>query len=175
MFKQILLYALVLIPGILWADGPRFQSMADILQHHQAQWFSWDHLQYFINTVIATGLGWIIGLGHKKPRINVSASTFAAVSLGTSLGASLLLHIHTLYGIPNIFSAVSGFASGIGFIAGAVILKIQDKGVFGLTSAAALWATALVGLSTGMEFYTISVATTILLFIFLRVNSQIDE
>ena len=175
MLKSAFFYMMLLIPGILWAGETRLNSLEDILRHHFTEWFSWDHLQYTINMIIATFLGWIIGSGHKKPRINVGPSTFASVCLASSLGAGLFLHICIQYNTTYAFGALGGLVSGLGFIAGAVILKTESKGVFGLTSAASIWATAIVGVSVGIEFYLTALLSTIFIFLFLRLSSHVDE
>jgi len=80
-----------------------------------------------------------------------------------------------LYQSLYVLSSVGGFATGTGFIAGAVILKNGDKGVYGLTSAAVLWATSIIGLATGLEFYLLAISSSVFIFLFLRLSRNIDE
>jgi putative Mg2+ transporter-C (MgtC) family protein len=55
--------------------------------------------------------------------------------------------------------------SGIGFIgAGAIILRSNQGGVFGLTTAATLWVVAGLGMAIGFGFYVEALLTTALVF-----------
>lgn len=85
------------------------------------------------------------------------------------------MHVSHLYHDTSILNTMPQILSGMGFIAGAVILKSQDQGVFGLTSAATIWATAVVGLAVGFEFYTIATLAAILLTAFLWLTRSVDE
>jgi putative Mg2+ transporter-C (MgtC) family protein len=59
-----------------------------------------------------------------------------------------------------------GIVAGIGFIGAGTIWAEHDK-VTGITTAASLWATAAIGLTTGLGDYPLAVAVTALVFIIL--------
>lgn len=153
----------------------RFSSFQDIIDLHLKHWISFDSLHYVLNTIIAAALGGLIGINHKNSRIAVGARTFSAVAIGTSLASGCVLHINHIYHVGGFASAVAGILSGMGFIAGAVILQTQSEGVFGLTSAATIWATAVVGLAVGLEFYAIATFASLLLTGFLWITRHVDE
>ncbi|MDA0712823.1 MAG: MgtC/SapB family protein [bacterium] len=176
MLVRLLIFIAILFPGILYADEiiHRFNSLSEIFDLHQQKFFSWDHFQYLFNIVLAGLLGYMIGWGHQKPRVNVRATTFASVAIATSLGGCLILHLNHFYHV-NVFSSVSGFVTGTGFIAGAIILKDGVTGVYGLTSAAVLWATSIIGITAGLEFYLLAVFSAIVISFFLRISRNYDE
>lgn len=56
--------------------------------------------------------------------------------------------------------------SGIGFIGTGTIIAEQGK-IVGITSAASLWVTAALGLTTGMCAYILAEISTLLVFLIL--------
>jgi putative Mg2+ transporter-C (MgtC) family protein len=59
-----------------------------------------------------------------------------------------------------------GIVAGIGFI-GAGTIWSERGTVKGITTAASLWATAAIGLTTGLGDYPIAGVTTVLVFLIL--------
>ena len=57
--------------------------------------------------------------------------------------------------------------SGIGFLGAGIILHYEDK-IYGLTTAACIWVTAIIGLAVGNEMYVNSIIVTLLLIIIMR-------
>lgn len=63
---------------------------------------------------------------------------------------------------------IAQIVSGIGFLgAGAII--VTKKSVSGLATAASIWATAGIGIATGMGYYKISVVGTLTIFTVLAI------
>jgi len=55
--------------------------------------------------------------------------------------------------------------SGMGFIGAGTIIVTKRRQVKGLTTAAGLWTTAIIGLAAGVGFYEVALFSTLLLFI----------
>lgn len=109
-------------------------------------------------------LGAIIGLERKHKGQKAGMRTFALISMGATLAMLVSIYIPQEYlglknGDPGRIAAQ--VVSGIGFLgAGAII---QSKGsVRGLTTAAGIWITAMIGLAVGAGMYVLSVAATLL-------------
>mgnify|MGYP000967626691 CR=1 FL=1 len=72
---------------------------------------------------------------------------------------------------------VQGIVTGVGFLGAGVILKDQGR-VSGLTTAAAIWVTAAIGMGIGSGFYTLALTGAALVFIALwgvpRVTSRLQ-
>lgn len=64
--------------------------------------------------------------------------------------------------------------SGIGFL-GAGTIVITKSSIHGLTTAASLWATAVLGLAVGMGYYSLAVAGMVLIFFSLTVLKKIQS
>ena len=60
----------------------------------------------------------------------------------------------------------AGIVAGIGFIGAGAIWAEKDK-VKGITTAASLWATAAIGLTTGIGDFPLAITVTVLVLIIL--------
>ena len=118
-------------------------------------------------------LGAAIGMERKHKGQRAGMRTFALISLGAALAMLVSIYIPQVYlglknGDPGRIAAQ--VVSGVGFLgAGAII---QSKGsVRGLTTAAGIWMTAMVGLAVGSGMFLIStIATVMILFILIILN-----
>ncbi|MEI6296152.1 MAG: MgtC/SapB family protein [bacterium] len=134
-------------------------------------------LVVFIQLIIATFLGMMLGVERTVANKTAGMRTYALISMGSALFviiskmASVLLinfpSVNPLY-IP------AQIVVGIGFI-GAGLIFVHGNTVNGLTTAAGLWVAAGIGMAVGFEFYSIAIFVTILtLFIFL-VLFQVED
>ena len=108
----------------------------------------------FIRLIVAVLCGGVIGLERDIRRMPTGFRTMAIVSLGACLAAAA----------ADGFSRVAqGVLTGIGFLGAGVILQ-HDKirHVKGLTTAAAIWLTAALGLLCGIGELKIAVIATVL-------------
>jgi putative Mg2+ transporter-C (MgtC) family protein len=83
--------------------------------------------------------------------VSLGACLFTIVSIGFSLDPARI---------------ASGIVAGIGFIGAGTIWAEKDK-VKGITTAASLWATAAIGLTTGIGDYPLAATVTMLVAIIL--------
>ena len=66
--------------------------------------------------------------------------------------------------------AIQAIGIGIGFRGSGIIFVSRGRErVFGLTTAASVWATAAVGIAAGLGHYILALGTTLLLLLVLRV------
>jgi putative Mg2+ transporter-C (MgtC) family protein len=99
---------------------------------------------------IALACGAVIGLNrdfHKKP---AGFRTFGLVGLGSGL-VVLLMHQMTGSGPDAVSRVVQGVLTGIGFLGAGMIFQrgMEPRKVAGLTTAAAVWLTAGLGMAAG--------------------------
>jgi putative Mg2+ transporter-C (MgtC) family protein len=93
---------------------------------------------------IATALGLSIGLERQWRHRTAGLHTSALVAVG----AALFTEIPELLGSSDVMRVVAQVVTGVGFLAGGVILR-EGFNVRGLITAATLWATAAVGALAG--------------------------
>ena len=85
-----------------------------------------------------------------------------------SLGACLFTMMSTSFDAQPA-QVAGGIVAGIGFIGAGTIWAEKDK-VQGITTAASLWATAAIGLTTGIGDYPLAAAVTALVVVILLLN-----
>ena len=123
-----------------------------------------------LRTILATIIGGIIGLERSKKGRSAGMRTHILVCMGASLTALMGMYLNKQGYVSDPARISAQVISGIGFLgAGLIILQNKFK-IAGLTTAAGLWNTAILGLSCGFGFYegsivcfTIAMITSLLL------------
>ena len=125
--------------------------------------------------LLAMLLGGAVGANRERQGKPAGVRTHALVSLGAALFAIVGL----LLG-PEEPSATSrilqGITAGIGFIGAGVIMRrpeLQD--VQGLTTAAAIWVVAAVGVGAGVGLWQTSLTALALTLIVLGLGERVDR
>jgi putative Mg2+ transporter-C (MgtC) family protein len=123
---------------------------------------------------LAVVLGSIVGVNRELRQKPAGLRTHALVALG----AALVTVVGTLMtgDSGTLGRLVQGLLAGIGFIGGGVILHRDDtQGVHGLTTAAAVWLVAGVGIAVGAGLWPAGVIAIGLTLVVLAVGAPIDE
>ena len=120
-----------------------------------------------LRLIIAIVLGGLIGLERERRGHAAGLGTFALVTLGACV-FSIVSNLVFVDAADNTRIA-SGIVEGIGFL-GAGIILTGRRSVHGLTTAAALWATASVGMLVGYGLYVLALLTTLAVYIVLSVR-----
>ena len=81
---------------------------------------------------------------------------------------SAVFTVVSIFGFPGSDPSrvAAGIVTGIGFIGAGLIIFHQNK-VHGLTTAAALWVMAAIGVAIGMEYYFLAAFGTAIIMIVL--------
>lgn len=129
-------------------------------------------LSMIISLIVATTLGFIVGVEREFVGKEAGIKTYALVALG----AALFTVISFDPNFPDPSRIISEIVVGIGFIGAGIIIFHQNK-VRGLTTAAALWTMAAVGVTAGMRYYTLAFASTgiILFVLFVLRKLKVEE
>jgi len=114
-------------------------------------------------------LGAIVGVEREMNHKPAGLRTHMLVSLG----ACSFTLMSTGFSVEPARIA-AGIVAGIGFI-GAGTIWAEKKVVEGITTAASLWATAAVGLTTGIGDYPMAAVVTVLVVIILASNSLLKR
>jgi putative Mg2+ transporter-C (MgtC) family protein len=115
---------------------------------------------------VATAALLCFALGYERELRGQDAGdrTFALVGLGAAA--------FTLAGIDALGNAdriVQGITTGIGFIGGGLVLQSGTK-IRGLTTAAALWTAAAIGVLAGSGRYALATLTTLTVLLLLEIQ-----
>jgi len=124
--------------------------------------------ELIIRLVVASFLGFLIGLEREFAGQPAGERTHALVALGSATFSILSLHA-----FPGGDQArvAAGVVSGIGFLVAGMILRGSGARVRGLTTAAGIWAVGGIGLAIGAGQYGIGVAATVLVGLILGMES----
>ena len=110
-------------------------------------------------------VGGVIGLDRDLHRKPAGIRTHALVSLGTALMVILVMppgedNAHRYDALSRV---IQGALTGIGFLGAGVILRDPEmRHVSGLTTAATIWLTALLGIACGAGLYVPVLITMVL-------------
>jgi putative Mg2+ transporter-C (MgtC) family protein len=119
-----------------------------------ATFSTWDA---FVRLLTALACGAVIGLNRDLHKKSAGFRTFGLVSVGSAIVA---LAITEMSPDPNAVSRViQGILTGIGFLGAGVILhQPTSSRVTGLTTAAAVWLTAGLGIACGLGEFPLALA-----------------
>jgi len=118
-------------------------------------------LDALISLILSVFLGAMVGIERERAHRPAGLRTHMLVCLG-----SCLFTIMSTSFSDQPAQVAAGIVAGIGFIGAGTIWAEKDK-VKGITTAASLWATAAIGLATGIGDYPIAFVVTILVLIIL--------
>ena len=115
-------------------------------------------------TLLAVLCGSVIGLERETRRKQAGFRTHILICLGASLttltSQYLLLVMHQYTDIARLGAQV---IAGLGFIGAGAIIVTRNLRIKGLTTAAGLWVTGIIGLCCGAGYYEAAIVATLLL------------
>ena len=123
---------------------------------------------------LAVVCGGLIGAEREIKRRPAGFRTHILICLGsaiTTLTSQYLLFQHLFNDIARLGAQV---ISGIGFVGAGTIIVTRDKRVKGLTTAAGLWTSAIIGLTFGGGFYEGGILATVFIMLAELVFSRIE-
>lgn len=141
-----------------------------------------DWLGISFRLCLALVLGAIIGLERQITHKPAGLRTHMLVSLGSALLVLIPLQITTEE--DEVRDAVSrvmqGIAAGVGFIGAGEILRESQSGsklsqIRGLTSAAAIWVSAGLGIAAGCGLWRLGLIASVLCLLVLTVFKRFEK
>ena len=134
-------------------------------------------LSVTVRVLLAVICGGLVGLEREYKRRPAGFRTHILICLGATMttltGQYLVLVMNYNTDMGRLGAQV---VAGIGFIGAGCIIVTRRRRVKGLTTAAGMWTTAIVGLACGAGFYEGAVITTTLVLLaellFFRVEYQ---
>ena len=112
--------------------------------------------------VLAMILGGLIGIERSMKNRPAGFRTHILIIIGAATASLTGHYIYLIMNLPTDMSRLGAqVITGLGFIGAGTIIVTGSKTVKGLTTAAGLWATGIVGLSIGAGFYEGALAGTI--------------
>lgn len=136
-------------------------------------------LEIVVKLVLALICGGVIGFERDQKNKNVGMRTYMTVCLSTTIIMIIAMYCFEDTHSGDISRMASATIQGMGFLGAGMIINKNDH-LEGITSAAIMWGTAVIGLAIGYGLYVVSIfATFLMLFIgdFLKriYKDQIDK
>jgi len=127
-----------------------------------------------IRLLVAMLLGGIVGIQREHTGKPAGLRTHMLVALGAAL--FVLAAAESGMTSADLSRVIQGLATGIGFLGGGAILKLSEEHqIRGLTSAAAIWMTAAIGVAVGLGRLWIAILSMVLTWFILSVVSKIER
>jgi putative Mg2+ transporter-C (MgtC) family protein len=126
----------------------------------------------FVRLLLAMLLGGFVGMERGRKRRAAGFRTYMLVCIGAALTMMLGQYQAAAFE-SSTASDISRYGAqvinGIGFLGAGTIILTGRREVKGLTTAAALWACACMGLAIGAGFYECVILGVILVFLCVRI------
>jgi putative Mg2+ transporter-C (MgtC) family protein len=135
----------------------------------------WTELDVILRLLMAAVVGGIIGQDRERAHKWAGTRTMLLVCMGSALFTAVsMFGFGGLDGSSQVVDPArlaAGIVVGIGFLGAGVILH-SEKGVVGLTTAAAVWAVAAVGVTIGCGLYLIAAVAAAIMLVALRLHTK---
>ncbi len=108
-----------------------------------------------LRIVLAVVFGGVIGFERGRHGSQAGMRTHILVCLGGAMTTLVGVYSTQVLGYDgDPFRIAAQVVSGIGFLGAGMIIVKSDKMITGLTTAAIMWTTAIIGISIGIGFYS---------------------
>ena len=124
--------------------------------------------------ITAAILGGLLG----AERASIGKAAGLRTHMLVALGAALFVVAPQAAGLPEgaLGGIIQGVAAGIGFLGAGTILKVVDRQeILGLTTAASIWLTAAIGISTAIAPLWLSTLSAACAWVILYALARIES
>ncbi|MEJ0040176.1 MAG: MgtC/SapB family protein [Gammaproteobacteria bacterium] len=130
-------------------------------------------LEALLRLLMAFACGAVIGLNREFHRKSAGFRTFALVSTGSAI---VVIVMQGSGGPDAVSRVIQGILTGIGFLGAGVIFRRETPSkVSGLTTAAAVWLTAGLGVASGLGQYPVAIAGTVISLLLLLLGGPFER
>lgn len=128
-----------------------------------------------VRLLCAAIMGALIGYERAGNNQAAGVRTFAIVCLGAALAQIVDIRCIIHFGNGDPVRLSQGVINGIGFLGVGTIIVTKDNHIKGLTTAAALWTTAILGICVGTGYVWGSIMAFALVFIVIKCLSAVTK
>ncbi len=127
-------------------------------------------------SLVALMIGSLIGNERARHGRAAGMRTHIIVCLGAALTSMISLYANEVLGNEGDILRISAqVISGIGFLgAGMIILKSNDV-IIGLTTAAGVWVTSVIGIAVGLGFYEGAIPVTVFFLLAIILITRFEK
>ena len=126
--------------------------------------------------LLALLCGTAIGFERSYKNRPAGFRTHILVCIAAATASMLGLYLYLNLNLPTDMSRIgAGVVSGLGFIGAGTIIVTRNRTIKGLTTAAGLWTSGVIGLSIGAGFYEAGIFATVLVLFTETIFSLIGQ
>ncbi|MBR4910275.1 MAG: MgtC/SapB family protein [Clostridia bacterium] len=139
--------------------------------------FMWDSLKYdLLKLMIAVICGAVIGSERSRHGRAAGMRTHILVCLGACMTSMTSIFVaDTLLNQVDVLRIPAQVISGIGFLGAGMIILKSNNVITGLTTAAGIWATGVIGIAVGYGFFTGALISVALFLITITLFSKFER
>lgn len=136
---------------------------------------TYTYLSIFVRLMLAMIMGAVIGYERASKKSTAGLRTFSIVCVASALTMIINEYLVQAYGSGDVSRLASQVISGIGFLGmGSIILTSRNQ-IRGLTTAATLWGTAILGIAIGAGMIITSLITFAIIMFIIIILSYISK
>ena len=137
-------------------------------------------LSVCLRMVLSVICGGIVGLERSFKNRPAGLRTHMLVCIGSAMASVIGLYMYLNLHYPTDMSRIGAqVVAGLSFLGAGTIIVTKKNSIKGLTTAAGLWTTGIVGLAIGAGFYEGAIITTLLILLaetwFARIGRSISH
>lgn len=129
----------------------------------------------FFRLLLALICGGILGVERGKKNRPAGFRTYMLVCVASAMVMITNQYISEVYSTGDPSRMGAQVISGIGFLGAGTIIVTGRNRVTGLTTAAGLWASACIGLTIGVGFYSGAIIGCIMIFVAMALLHGVDD
>jgi putative Mg2+ transporter-C (MgtC) family protein len=137
-----------------------------------------DAIRPFLSPVgrlmLAALLGAMVGIEREWHHRTAGLRTNTLIALGSAAFTLISIQLVERDGRGDATRILSMIVSGIGFLGGGAILR-RRSGIRGLTTAAAIWVNAAIGMAVGAGFFVLAISATLTTLLVLTVLKRFED
>lgn len=122
----------------------------------------WNQLiEVLIRSILAVLVGMIIGSERARHGREAGMRTHILVALGAAMTSMISIYAANILGnTGDILRLSAQVISGVGFLGAGVIVFKNNNIITGLTTAAGVWTTSIIGIAVGCGYYVGAIVVT---------------
>lgn len=133
-------------------------------------------LKVVFNLLLSVTIGGFIGNERERHGRAAGMRTHMIVCLGASLTSMMSVYIDRMTGNSgDVFRISAQVVSGIGFLGAGMIILKNNSVITGLTTAAGIWTTSIIGIAVGYGFYLGAVGAALLCLAATALLSKLER
>ncbi len=132
-------------------------------------------IEVLIRLLLAVLVGGMIGSERARHGRAAGLRTHILVCIGGAVTALTGIYVNKVMGSGDVLRISAQVISGIGFLGAGMIILKNNNTIMGLTTAAGVWTTSIIGIALGYGFYSGALIAALLAFTAVTFFSKFER